>query len=138
MHATSSATSIAWRCRRSGDVMRELETLAAIARDAELPLVADEAATLAERLTSGRFFVACVGQFKRGKSTVLNALVEDRVLPVGVTPVTSAVTILRHGVDRRATVFYAAGLSEPIAVERCAAVRDGRAQPREHARRRRR
>lgn len=91
--------------------------LAAIARDAELPLVADEAASLAERLSAGRFFVACVGQFKRGKSTVLNALVDDRVLPVGVTPVTSAVTILRHGAERRATVRYAAGPSEAIRVE---------------------
>lgn len=97
--------------------MNDLETLAAIARDAELPLVADEAASLAERLSAGRFFVACVGQFKRGKSTVLNALVDDRVLPVGVTPVTSAVTILRHGAERRAMVFYAAGPSEAIRVE---------------------
>lgn len=97
--------------------MKELEALAAIAHDAELPLVADEAAKLAERLAAGRFFVACVGQFKRGKSTVLNALVEDRVLPAGVTPVTSAVTILRHGAEPRATVFYAAGVSEDIAVD---------------------
>lgn len=97
--------------------MKEFETLAAIARDAELPVVADEAAKLAERLAAGRFFVACVGQFKRGKSTVLNALVNDRVLPAGVTPVTSAVTILRHGMEQRATVFYAAGVSEDIAVD---------------------
>jgi len=58
-----------------------------------------------------------VGQFKRGKSTVLNALVNERVLPVGVTPVTSAVTILRYGTDRRATVFFAAGTSEPIPID---------------------
>ena len=97
--------------------MKELETLAAIARDAELPLVADEAAKLAERVAARRFFVACVGQFKRGKSTLLNALVDDRVLPAGVTPVTSAVTILRQGNNRRATVFYAAGLNEDIPVD---------------------
>ena len=97
--------------------MKELETLAAIARDGEVPLVAEEAAKLAERVAAGRFFVACVGQFKRGKSTLLNALVDDRVLPAGVTPVTSAVTILRHGNNRRATVFYAAGLSEDIPVD---------------------
>ena len=80
-------------------------------------MVADETAALAERLAAGRFFVACVGQFKRGKSSVLNALVEDRVLPVGVTPVTSAVTILRYGPERRALVSYTAGASEPSPVE---------------------
>lgn len=99
------------------DRYADLQMLAAVARDADLPLVADEAAALGERLSAGRFFVACVGQFKRGKSTVLNALVDDPVLPVGVTPVTSAVTILRSGTTRKATVSYAAGRSEPIRVE---------------------
>ena len=41
--------------------------------------------------------MVCVGQFKRGKSTLINALVGAAVLPTGVTPVTSVVTIVRHG-----------------------------------------
>jgi ribosome biogenesis GTPase A len=41
--------------------------------------------------------VACVGQFKRGKSTLLNALVGQEVLPSGVVPVTTVPTILRSG-----------------------------------------
>ena len=44
---------------------------------------------MAERVSEGRFYVACIGQFKRGKSSVLNALVGDRVLPTGVVPVTT-------------------------------------------------
>jgi hypothetical protein len=95
----------------------DLETLAALARDADLPRLASEAAALGERLRAGRFFVACIGQFKRGKSTVLNALVDDPVLPVGVTPVTSAITLLRYGAVRRATVFYAAGGNQAVPVE---------------------
>jgi len=31
--------------------------------------------SVAERVSEGRFYVACIGQFKRGKSSVLNALV---------------------------------------------------------------
>jgi predicted GTPase len=95
----------------------DLELLSTIARDAELPSVADAAMTLAERIGARRFFVACVGQFKRGKSTVLNALVADRVLPTGVTPVTSVVTILRHGAARGATIRFETGAREEIAVE---------------------
>ena len=98
----------------------DLQVLASVANDADLPLIAQAASALGERLVGGRFFVACVGQFKRGKSTVLNALVDARVLPVGVTPVTSAVTILRYGVERRATVSYVAGPSEAIPVENIA------------------
>jgi len=39
--------------------------------------------TLRERLTTERFQLAVLGQFKRGKSTVLNALLEQSVLPIG-------------------------------------------------------
>lgn len=46
--------------------------------------LADEAEALAERTAQGLFYVACVGQFKRGKSTLVNALVGRPVLPVGV------------------------------------------------------
>lgn len=66
--------------------------LAAGARD-----LATEVAALEERLREQRFHVACVGQFKRGKSTLLNALVGRGVLPTGIVPVTSVPTILRHG-----------------------------------------
>jgi len=59
--------------------------------------LADEARALAERGAEGRFYVACVGQFKRGKSTLVNALLGGEVLPTGVTPVTSVVTVVRYG-----------------------------------------
>ena len=92
-----------------------LSALGQIARDAGLERVAEEAADLSRRLQEGLFYVACVGQFKRGKSTVLNALVGSQVLPCGVPPVTSAITLLRHGPDLRARVRFTSGASEDIA-----------------------
>jgi GTP-binding protein EngB required for normal cell division len=62
------------------------------------------AGSLAQRLAEGRFYVACLGQFKRGKSTLLNALVGHAVLPTGVAPVTSVVTVIRYGERRAARV----------------------------------
>ncbi|MBI5863873.1 MAG: dynamin family protein [Planctomycetes bacterium] len=41
--------------------------------------------------------VAVLGQFKSGKSSLLNALVGDDLLPVGVVPVTTVVTRLSAG-----------------------------------------
>jgi len=66
-----------------------------------------EAEALRERLLEGRFFVACVGQFKRGKSTLLNALVGAAVLPTGVVPVTSIVTVVRYGAALEVRVHFA-------------------------------
>jgi hypothetical protein len=42
-----------------------LGAVAVLALEAGLPLIAEEAHALAERLREGLFYVACVGQFKR-------------------------------------------------------------------------
>jgi GTP-binding protein EngB required for normal cell division len=64
--------------------------------------VADEARELAARVSEGRFYVACVGQFKRGKSTLINALIGEAILPVGFIPVTAVPTVIRYGEQRKA------------------------------------
>ncbi len=65
---------------------------------------AEEARELAARVTEGRFYVACVGQFKRGKSTLLNALVGYEVVPTGFVPVTAVPTVIRFGEEIHARV----------------------------------
>lgn len=99
------------------DLIGRIEALAA---DAGANDLAVEAAELAERLSDERFFVACVGQFKRGKSTLLNALVGRPVLPSGVLPVTSVPTILRAG-QPGARVRTRSGWA-PIALEELASI----------------
>jgi ribosome biogenesis GTPase A len=64
--------------------------------------VADEARELAARISEGRFYVACVGQFKRGKSTLINAVIGEPVLPVGFIPVTAVPTVIRYGEELKA------------------------------------
>jgi len=81
-----------------------LRGLATLSREASVVVIADEAERLAERASAGRYYVASLGQFKRGKSTLLNALLGTTVLPTGVTPVTSVATILRFGARRQVRV----------------------------------
>ena len=83
-----------------------LADLERLAREAGAVELAREAAAVAERLREGRFYVACVGQFKRGKSTLINALVGEPVLPTGVVPVTAAVTVVRFGARVAARVRF--------------------------------
>lgn len=49
------------------------------------------------RLREGRINVVVLGEFKRGKTSLVNALLERDLLPTGVVPVTSVVTIVREG-----------------------------------------
>lgn len=88
-----------------------LDDLAALAEEAAVPTVSTEARELADRLGEGRFYVACVGQFKRGKSTLINALLGTSILPTGVVPVTAVPTVLRHG-RLAARVRFAGGWRE--------------------------
>lgn len=83
-----------------------LRQLARLASEAGASTLALEAEALGERLAAGRFYVACVGQFKRGKSTLLNALVGESVLPTGVVPITAAVTVIRYGDQVSARVRF--------------------------------
>lgn len=79
----------------SGEALSaQLRSLAVAAGADDL---ASDAGVLEERIREQRFHVACVGQFKRGKSTLLNALVERPLLPTGIVPVTSVPTIVRYG-----------------------------------------
>ncbi len=71
--------------------------------------IRDDARSAAERIAGGRFYVACVGQFKRGKSTLLNALISEPILPSGVIPVTAVPTIVRFGERRQARVRLRSG-----------------------------
>lgn len=87
-----------------GGPTARLVTLARLAGEAGAPEIASEASALVERLAEGRFYVACIGQFKRGKSTLLNALVGQPLLPAGIVPITTAVTVLRWGSELRARV----------------------------------
>jgi Dynamin family len=66
--------------------------------------IADDAGELAARVSEGRFFLACIGQFKRGKSTLINALIGEPVLPSGFIPITTLPTVVRYGAERRARV----------------------------------
>ena len=49
---------------------------------------------LRTRLEEGRFHLAVLGQFKRGKSTLLNALLGEPLLPTSVVPLTAIPTFL--------------------------------------------
>jgi GTP-binding protein EngB required for normal cell division len=95
-----------------------LEPLARVADALGELALAREARAAAERLSQGLAYVALLGQFKRGKSSLLNALIGRALLPVGVTPVTSVVTVVRYGPSVAARARDESGRWQEIAPER--------------------
>jgi len=78
----------------------------------------EQLAALLDRLDAARLRVLVVGEAKRGKSTLVNALLSRDVLPSGVTPLTAVTTTVRYGDDERAEVRFLDGHDEkhPLAV----------------------
>jgi GTP-binding protein EngB required for normal cell division len=64
---------------------------------------------LESRLVSARFHLAVLGQVKRGKSTLLNALIGEELLPSAIVPVTSVPTFLTWGPKRLIKVVFLDG-----------------------------
>jgi tRNA U34 5-carboxymethylaminomethyl modifying GTPase MnmE/TrmE len=68
------------------------------------------------RLEEERFHLAVLGQFKRGKSSLINALLGEAVLPTAVIPLTAIPTFIRAGDRRKARISFVDGRPEESAV----------------------
>jgi len=61
---------------------------------------------LRSRLARGRLHLAVLGQFNRGKSTFINALIGLKILPTSVLPITSVPTLISYGPQIICTVRF--------------------------------
>ena len=64
---------------------------------------------LRERFAENELIVSVVGQFKRGKSSLINAILGEGLLPVGIVPLTATVTEIRRSDGFRACVDFTNG-----------------------------
>jgi GTP-binding protein EngB required for normal cell division len=60
---------------------------------------------LAERVQSDSFKVLVLGQFNRGKSTFINALLAEKVLPTYATPTTAVINEVKYGKEKYAVLY---------------------------------
>jgi tRNA U34 5-carboxymethylaminomethyl modifying GTPase MnmE/TrmE len=95
----------------AGPLEEQLERIERFLRrlDGSALAAAGAVGELRQRLAEGRLHLAVLGQFKRGKSTLLNALVGEELLPTAVVPLTAVPTFLRFGDAPALRVSYADG-----------------------------
>jgi small GTP-binding protein len=75
------------------------------ARTRELAELHAEAGRLVEVLDRP-LLVTVMGEFNSGKSTFVNALLGEEVAPMGITPTTATINVLKYGTERRGRVVY--------------------------------
>ncbi|WGV24360.1 dynamin family protein [Halotia branconii] len=64
-----------------------------------------------KNLQKGVFRLLVLGDMKRGKSTFLNALIGENLLPSDVNPCTAVLTVLRYGAKKTVTIHFNDGKS---------------------------
>jgi GTPase Era involved in 16S rRNA processing len=72
---------------------------------------------LIAKLLDGHFNLAVLGQFKRGKTTLINALLGSRLLPTAVVPLTSIITMIKYGNNLKIEVLFKNGVRKEITIE---------------------
>src|SRR5262249_29072204 len=72
---------------------------------ARLPALAPDAARMVESYDRP-LLVTVMGEFSSGKSTFVNAFLGADVAPVGITPTTATINILKYGREQGARVVY--------------------------------
>lgn len=66
----------------------------------------DKLERVAHGLETDSFTMAVLGQFKRGKSTLVNAILGESLLPTAVLPLTSVITVITHSSTTSVRVVY--------------------------------
>jgi ribosome biogenesis GTPase A len=61
---------------------------------------------VSKNLWKGTFRLVVLGDLKRGKSTFLNALIGENILPSDVNPCTAILTVLRYGPSKKVAVYF--------------------------------
>lgn len=70
-----------------------------------------------DRLQNHVFSVGIMGEFKRGKSTVINALLGQNVVPADILPCSATLNYIRWSPDKNAEIHFKDGSIQTVAVE---------------------
>lgn len=77
----------------------------------------DDLDACAKLIKSKKYCMAVVGEFRRGKSSLINALLGLKVLPADVTPTTATINRITFGTEPEVSIYYKDGTKEKIAIE---------------------
>lgn len=92
MTAPATAVDVA-----SGDEGKLCDEAGRLLRDVERPDLAGRVDVAAARLRRPSTLICVVGEFKQGKSSLVNALIGEEVCPVDDDLATAVITVLHHG-----------------------------------------
>lgn len=105
---------------KKGKILRSLIDLAGIVDSLNQMGVDINGAALLDlkkKLENDNFKVLVIGEFKNGKSTFINALMGEKVLPAYSTPCTAVINEVVYGKEKKATLYFKDPLPEEMSTD---------------------
>lgn len=102
------------------DVRDNLLKLQSYSESLELEQNAASIGEVLEKSAHDAFSVAVIGEFKRGKSTLINALLEQDVLPTDAMPATATLNRVTYSLTPFARIEYRDGSTEDVEIGKLA------------------
>ena len=107
MNLTENLSRVYQTRQQIGDRLNKIASaIEGSSLDLQLQQELKDLQTTAKNLKQGVFRLLVLGDMKRGKSTFLNALLGERILPSDVNPCTALLTIIRYGEKKQAVVYF--------------------------------
>ncbi|AZT91190.1 GTPase [Caldicellulosiruptor changbaiensis] len=75
------------------------------------------ASNIEGKIKKDAFYLVILGQFKRGKSTLINYMLGTNLLPTGVLPLTSSITKIYYSPEIKIDVIFNNGVKKEIPVD---------------------
>jgi GTPase Era involved in 16S rRNA processing len=98
----------------NGDLQKLLEYTTKMKLEGNAKAVED----VMKRLAEDTFSIAIIGEFNRGKSTLINALLGKDVLPMDVLPTTATLNKISYSITPFVKVEYKDGHSEDVEIDK--------------------
>lgn len=102
------------------ELTESLAQLKEYSEELDLKNTAKSISDTIDKMANEHFEVAIVGEFKRGKSTLINALLGEEVLPADVLPATATLNRVTYSDTPYVEVEYKDGASEKVDIDKLA------------------
>lgn len=94
-----------------------ISQLEGVCRHLSMDAQADDLIKINDHLKNHVFSVGIMGEFRRGKSTVINALLGQDIVPADIVPCSATLNYVRWDANKRAEIHFKDGTTKEVPVD---------------------
>lgn len=103
---TNNYQEYTWFKEKKSNLANLLNESSAIIKELAMPQFAANLKQLRDKVNNDSFKIQIIGTFKNGKSTFINALLGEDILPTRALPCTAVINEVKYGEEKRAILHF--------------------------------